>query len=84
MDKIESVMKYFGLEDEELAEKLCWILEELHTNYGPWGDKVSSYLSSLLSGTSGSRSLIPPSSIETYKSLFLNYGKEGDSTSSTK
>ena len=79
MNDIESVMKYFGLEDRETAEKLSWILEELHTNYGSWGDKVSSYLSGILSGTQGTRTFISPSQVETYKSLFSGYGrrKEG-------
>lgn len=71
---LESVMKYFGLEDKETAEKVQWILEELHSNYGSWGDKVSSYLSGILSGTPGMKTLISPTQIEAYKSLFKNYG----------
>lgn len=75
-EDIESVMKYFGLDDRETAEKLNWILEELHTNYGSWGDKVASYLSGIISGNPGTRTLIPPSQVETYKSLFKDYGRE--------
>lgn len=73
-EDIESVMKYFGLESIEEAEKIKWILEELHNNYGSWGDKVASYLSGILSGNPGTRTLIPPSQVETYKSLFVDYG----------
>lgn len=76
MEDIESVMKYFGLESQEEAEKISWILEELHTNYGSWGDKVASYLSGLLSGTPGTRTLISPSQMKTYKSLFSDYGRQ--------
>lgn len=73
MNDIESIKKYFGLEDEETAEKLSWILEELHENYGSWGDKVASYLSGIISGNPGTRTLIPSSQIETYKSFFSDY-----------
>ena len=75
MNDPEETMKYFGLEDKETAEKLIWILDELHNNYGSWGDKVASYLSGILSGTPGTRSFISPSHIETYKSLFSDYGR---------
>lgn len=80
MNDLESVMKYFDLDSREEAEKLMWILEELHTNYGSWGDKVASYLSGILSGNPGTRTLIPPSQVNTYKSLFIDYGrrKEGN------
>ena len=70
----EEIMKYYGLDDIETAEKLGWILEELHINYGSWGDKVASYLSGILSGTPGTRTFISPSQVETYKSLFKDYG----------
>lgn len=75
MNDIESIMKYFGLENREDAEKVQWILEELHANYGEWGDKVAAYFSGLLSSTPGERTFFSPSQIETYKSLFKYYGR---------
>lgn len=69
-EELESIMKYFDISDKDEAEKIKIILDELK-NYGEWGSKVSSYFSSILSGTQGDRSLIDPEKIMAFKSLFI-------------
>lgn len=68
-EELEKLKEYLGLEKIEDAEKAKKILDELE-NYGNWGNKVSSYFMSILSGTEGSRSLIPENKVSAYKALF--------------
>lgn len=68
-EELEKLKEYLGLEKIEDAEKAKRILDELE-KYGNWGNKVSSYFMSILSGTEGSRTLIPENKINAYKALF--------------
>lgn len=72
---LEALQEYLGLENINDAKKAMWILDELRV-YGNWGDKVSSYFSSILSGAEGSRTLIPEKQIEIYKALFELWNKD--------
>lgn len=68
-EEIQALQKYLKLEKEDDAEKVAWILDELK-NYGEWGDKVSVYLTSILSGTDGENLFLPKNQVEAFKSLF--------------
>lgn len=82
-EELEKLREYLGLENIEDAEKAKWILDELKV-YGDWGNKVSSYFMSILSGTEGSRTLISENKVSAFKTLFSdinisdNNGKEGE------
>lgn len=67
----EKLKEYLGLENIEDAKKAQWIIEELES-YGKWGDKVSSYFMSILSGTEGNRTLLKEDKVSAYKTLFQN------------
>ena len=49
-------------------------MKELES-YGHWGNKISSYLTSILSNNEGYKSFIPPKQVELYKSLFNDITK---------
>ena len=68
-EELEKLREYLGLENSEDAEKAKRILDELKV-YGDWGNKVSSYFMSILSGTDGSRTLISENKVKAYKTLF--------------
>ena len=68
-EELEKLREYLGLENIEDAEKAKCILDELKV-YGDWGNKVSSYFMSILSGTDGSRTLISENKVKAYKTLF--------------
>ena len=68
-EELEKLREYLGLENIEDAEKAKRILDELKV-YGDWGNKVSSYFMSILSGTDGSRTLISENKVKAYKTLF--------------
>lgn len=71
-EDLEKLKEYLGLDDIDDARKAQWILNELEM-YGDWGHKVSVYLSSILSGTEGSKSFISEKNINAYKSLFSDF-----------
>lgn len=76
-EKLEKLKEYLGLEEIDDARKAQWILDELES-YGDWGNKVSSYFMSILSGTEGTRTLISEDKVSAYKTLFsdLNIKKD--------
>lgn len=73
--ELEELKKYLGLDSLDDARKAKWILDELKI-YGSWGDKVSVYLTSILSGHDGTRTFIPENRINAFKTLFENYAWE--------
>ena len=68
-EELEKLREYLGLHNIEDADTAKWLLDELKV-YGDWGNKVSSYFMSILSGTDGSRTLISENKVKAYKTLF--------------
>ena len=68
-NELESLKNYLGLESIEDTKKYLQIMKELES-YGHWGNKISSYLTSILSNNEGYKSFIPPKQVELYKTLF--------------